>query len=189
MADLEIVAPVSPEAWEKWLEKHHTTSPGVWLRMFKKDSGKLNLTYSQAVMINLCFGWIDSVRHKGDHESFLQRCTPRKKGGMWSKLNTEFVEKMTKEGKMRPAGMKEVEDAKRDGRWDRAYERQGWSKTPPDFLKELKKTPKAFAFYETLNKVNKYAIYFRLQSAKKPETREKRLKKFLQMMREGKKFH
>ena len=90
---------------------------------------------------------------------------------------------------MRAAGMKEVEDAKRDGRWARAYERQGWSKTPSDFLKELKKTPKAFAFYEGLSKVNKYAIYCRLQNAKKPETREKRLQKFLEMMREGKKFY
>lgn len=189
MKDLEIVAPKSPEDWEKWLEKHHATSPGVWLRMFKKDSGKLNLTYKEAVMINLCFGWIDSVRYKGDHESFLQRCSPRRKGGNWSKLNTEFVEELLKQGRMRPAGMKEVDDARRDGRWKRAYRNQGWSVTPKDFVKEVKKFPKAFAFYEGLNKANKYAIYFRLQTAKKPETRAKRFKKFIRMMKDGEKFH
>ncbi len=189
MAELPIVAPTSAQGWEDWLDANHTTSKGVWLRLFKKDSGKQNLTYPESIVIALCFGWIDGVRHKGDDLSYLQRFTPRRKGGNWSKINVASVERLTKEGKMRRAGMKEVEDAKKDGRWDRAYHGQGKADGPPDFLEALKKNKKALAFYESLNKTNTYAIYHRLQTAKKPETRKKRFDTFLEMMKNGKKLY
>lgn len=186
---LPVFAAKDPAAWEQWLEKNHATERGVWLRLYKKDSGRQLLTYPESIVIALCFGWIDGVRHKGDAASFLQRFTPRKKNGNWSRINVASVERLIKEKRMRPAGMKEVEEAKADGRWARAYDGQKAATAPEDFMKELKKDKKALAFYESMSKVNKYAISYRLQSAKKPETRAKRFALFLQMMKDGKKFY
>lgn len=189
MQDVPTVSPTSPEDWEAWLEKNHDKEKGAWLKMFKKHSRKHNLTHQQAIIGGLRFGWIDGVRYKGDDEYFLQRFTPRTKRSPWSKINVGYVGELIKAGRMHAAGMKEVEAAKADGRWDRAYDSGANSAAPEDFLKELKKNKKAFAFYQSLNKANTYAIHYRLQTAKKPETRERRMKLILTMMREGKKFH
>jgi uncharacterized protein YdeI (YjbR/CyaY-like superfamily) len=185
---LAIFAPEEPAAWEAWLDENHLQSAGVWLRLYKKDSGKRKLTYEEAVVIALCFGWIDGVKQKGDDESFLQRFTPRKKGSAWSEINTARVERLIQAGRMRAAGLKEVEAAKVDGRWARAYAPQSKATAPEDFMQELRKDKQALAFYESLNKVNQYAISYRLQTAKKPETRQKRLQHFLAMMKNGEKF-
>lgn len=175
--------------WEKWLAKNHAISDGVWLRIPKKDSGLPSLTYAEALDAALCYGWIDGQKRSNDHHSWLQRFTPRSLKSGWSKRNTEHVERLTKAGRMRPAGVAAVEAAKRDGRWKAAYDSQGNSKIPEDFLKELSRDKRAQAFFNSLNKANLYSITYRLHTAKKPETREKRMKTILEMMSKGKKFH
>jgi uncharacterized protein YdeI (YjbR/CyaY-like superfamily) len=179
----------TPKAWRTWLEKNHSKSDGVWVRFYKKDSGKKSINYSQALDEALCFGWIDSLVNKYDTDSYIQKFTPRRSRSVWSKRNREHVARLIEEKKMTPAGLKMIESAKADGRWESAYDSPKDMKVPADFLKELKKDKKAFAFYQTLNKANLYAIAWRLQTAKKPETRERRLKTLLAMLAEGNKLH
>lgn len=176
-------------AMETWLEKNHGTSAGIWLRIFKKASGKSSVTYDEALDAALCFGWIDGLKHAHDAESWLQKFTPRTKRSGWSKRNTEHIARLMKAKRMRSAGIAAVEAAKKDGRWDRAYDAASSSTIPEDFLKELRKNKKAKAFFDTLNKANLYAISYRLQTAKKPETRERRMQAILAMLAEEKKFH
>ena len=172
-----------------WLEKNHAKSDGLWLRMFKKGTGEKSVTYAEALDQALCHGWIDSQVKSFDQLSWIQKFTPRRPGSGWSKLNTQHVERLTKAGAMAPAGLKAVEAAKADGRWKAAYASPKNASPPEDFLKELAKNKKAKAFFGTLNRANVYAIVYRLQTAKKPETREKRLKTILAMMEQGKAFH
>jgi uncharacterized protein YdeI (YjbR/CyaY-like superfamily) len=172
-----------------WLEQSHVASSGIWLRFYKKASGEESLTYAQALDQALCFGWIDGQKKPFDAQSWLQRFTPRRPKSTWSKINTEHVARLTKTGMMTAAGLKAVEAAKADGRWQAAYASQRDAAPPEDFLKELGKSKKAKAFFETLNKANVYAIVYRLATAKKPETRAKRMKAILAMMAQGKKFH
>lgn len=179
----------TPQEWEEWLEKHHADTTAVWLRFYNKASGKKVFTYAQALDVALCFGWIDGLVNKYDSDSHLQRFTPRRKQSNWSKRNTEHIERLTKLGKMRPAGIAEVEAANQDGRWDRAYDSPANITLPEDFLKELSKNKKAKKFFDTLSKTNLYAIAYRLQTAKKPETRERRKKIMLEMLEKGEKFH
>ncbi len=179
----------SQKKWREWLEKNHGTSNGVWLKIFKKDSGKKTVTYAEALDEALCFGWIDGQKNKYDDLSFLQKFTPRRPRSIWSKRNQEHVARLTKEARMTTAGLKEIETAKKDGRWERAYDSAKNMEVPSDFLKQLKKNKKAHDFFQTLNKTNKFAIAFRLHTAKKPETRERRMKIFLTMMERGEKFH
>lgn len=187
--DIPIISFKSAKDWGSWLAENHATSNGIWLRIFKKDSGKETVTYAQALDEALCCGWIDGQTQKYDEESWLQKFTPRRARSVWSKRNTEHITRLMDEGKMKPAGLKEVESAKRDGRWQKAYESPSKMTVPEDFIKELSKNKKAKAFFETLNKVNTYAITWRLQTAKKPETREKRMKTILEMLAKGEKFH
>ncbi|MDE2590246.1 MAG: YdeI/OmpD-associated family protein, partial [Patescibacteria group bacterium] len=158
-------------------------------RIFKKDTGIKSIDYAQALDVALCYGWIDGQKKTHDEKSWLQKFTPRRSKSMWSKRNVEHVARLIKLGKMKPAGLKEVETAKRDGRWEKAYTSPSTMIMPRDFMEELSKNKKAKAFFKTLNKANTYAIGWRLETAKKPETREKRMKSILEMLTKGKKFH
>lgn len=187
--DLEVRAFSTQKEWHSWLFKHGSTEPGIWLRMYKKASGKPTITYDEALDEALCFGWIDGIARRFDEESYVQRFTPRRKKSIWSKRNIEHIDRLTKEGRMQPGGLAEVERAKADGRWAQAYDSPANTEIPADFLKELAKDKKAETFFKTLNKTNTYAIAWRLQTAKKPETRERRMKVILEMLHTGEKFH
>jgi uncharacterized protein YdeI (YjbR/CyaY-like superfamily) len=187
--EMQVISFASSEEWRKWIEENHTKSNGVWLRLFKKDSDEKTVTYAEAVEEALCYGWIDGQKNKYDAESYIQKFTPRRPKSIWSKINTEKAERLIQEGKMAKAGMQQVELAKADGRWQQAYDSPENMKMPEDFLQQLSKNKKAKAFFDGLNKANLYAIAWRLQTAKKPETRDKRMKEILVMMSEGKKFH
>lgn len=179
----------SPKAWARWLEANHDTPQGIWLRFFKKDSGIKTVSYAEALDEALCYGWIDGQVKKNDEKSWLQKFTPRRPKSMWSKRNTDHVARLTELGRMKPSGLQEVEAAKADGRWQKAYDSPGAMTVPEDFLQKLSKNVKSMAFYTTLNKANLYAIAWHLQTAKKPETREKRMKMILEMMKKGERFH
>lgn len=172
-----------------WLEKNHLHSEGIWLRIFKKDSHEKSLSYAEALDQALCFGWIDGQKRPFDTLSWLQKFTPRRPKSRWSERNTQHVERLMKAGTMAPAGMAAVEAAKADGRWKTAYASSGSARPPEDFLKELSKNKKAEAFFRTLNKADIYSIVYRLETATKPETRERRMKTILAMMEQGKTFH
>lgn len=176
------------QKWREWLDKNHAASNGLWVRIFKKASGKKTVTHQQALDEALCFGWIDGQRNKHDEVSFLQKFTPRRPRSLWSKRNRENVERLIKEKRMMPAGFSEIEKARKDGRWDNAYDSPKNMEVPADFLKELKKNKEAYEFFKTLNKTNKFAIAFRLHTAKRPETRERRMKQFLELMERGEKL-
>lgn len=188
-ADLAIIPFSSPAEWEQWLEQNHPVSKGIWLQMFKKGSGIASVNYAEALDVALCYGWIDGQLKSLDELSYMQRFTPRRPKSIWSKRNIEHIDRLTKEGRMKPAGLKEAEAAKADGRWDVAYDGQGTMELPDDFLEVLSRNKKAFDFHESLNKANKYAIAWRIQTAKRPETREKRIKEILEMLNREEKFH
>jgi len=188
-AEMPVVSFKSEKLWEKWLATNHSKLNGVWLQFFKKASGTVAVNYAEALDVALCYGWIDGQVKKHDEHSWLQKFTPRRPKSIWSKRNIEHVERLTKEGRMKPSGLKAAEEAKNDGRWERAYDSPGKMEVPEDFLNELSKNKKAKTFFESLNKSNKYAIAWRLQTAAKPETRTKRMKAILEMLKSGKKFH
>ena len=188
-SDQPIISFNSPQEWNSWLEQNHGNSNGVWLRIFKKDTGIPTTTHAQALQEALCFGWIDGQAKKYDEHSYLQKFTPRRTKSIWSKRNVEYVAQLEKEGRMKPAVREQIEAAKADGRWDRAYDSPVNMTMPEDFLTELAKNEKALAFFKTLNKTNTFAIGWRLQTAKKPETREKRMKMILEMLAREEKFH
>jgi uncharacterized protein YdeI (YjbR/CyaY-like superfamily) len=179
----------SSAEFRRWLEKNHAGSDGLWLRIFKKDSSEKSLTYAEALDQALCYGWIDGQKKSFDELSWLQKFTPRRSKSGWSKMNTQHVERLTKAGEMTSAGVEAVEAAKADGRWKAAYASPRNASPPEDFLKELRKNRKAKAFFGTMNKANVYSIVYRLQTAKRPETRKKRMKLILAMMDQGKTFH
>jgi len=186
---MEILPFKSSAEFRRWLGKNHAKSDGIWLHFFKKDSGVKSVTYAEALDQALCYGWIDGQAKPFDGLSWLQRYTPRRPRSLWSKNNTLHVERLVKAGAMAPAGMKAVEEARADGRWKAAYSSSRNAAPPADFMKALAKNKKARAFFETLNKANVYAIVYRLETAKKPETRARRMKLILEMMDQGKKFH
>jgi uncharacterized protein YdeI (YjbR/CyaY-like superfamily) len=179
----------SSAEFRSWLEENHTTVDGLWLRIFKKDSGRRSITYAEALDECLCFGWIDGQKKPGDEHSWLQRITPRRARSVWSNVNTQHVERLIKTKRMTGQGLAVVEAAKADGRWQAAYESPRNAAPPEDFLKALGKDKKARAFFETLNKANIYAIVYRLRTAKKPETRERRMKLILEVLARGETFH
>jgi uncharacterized protein YdeI (YjbR/CyaY-like superfamily) len=184
-----ILAFASSSKWEAWLENNHASAKDVWLRMFKKDSGKRTVSYAEALDVALCYGWIDGQKKSHDAESWIQKFTPRRPRSIWSRTNTDHVTRLHKSGKMKPAGLVAVEAAKRDGRWQAAYDSPKKAVIPADFIKALGKNRKARAFFETLNKTNLYSISWRLQTARKPETRERRMTAILEMLTEVRKFH
>ncbi len=179
----------SPAEFRRWLAKSHAQSDGIWLRIYKKGASEPSVTYAQALDQALCYGWIDGQKQKFDQDSWLQRFTPRRSRSGWSKINTQHAERLMKSGQMTPTGLKAIEAAKLDGRWKAAYDSPGNAVPPDDFLRELSKNRKARAFFETLNKRNTYAIVYRLQTAKKPETRTKRIQQFVAMLARNEKLH
>jgi len=187
--DFPIISFATSKKWESWLSKNHSKLNGIWLQFYKKDSKVKSVTYAQALDGALCYGWIDGQSKKYDEESWIQKFTPRRLKSIWSKRNRENVERLYKSGKMTDAGLRVVESAKADGRWERAYDSPSTMKIPDDFLKELSKYKKAKTFFDTLNKANTYSIAWRIQTAKKPETRERWKKRILEMLKKGEKFH
>jgi uncharacterized protein YdeI (YjbR/CyaY-like superfamily) len=185
----EIVSFPSSKLWERWLARNHKLQEGVWLRFFKKDSGVPSVTYAEALDEALAYGWIDGQLKPYDAKSWLRKFTPRRPKSPWSKRNIEHVQRLTKAGRMKSPGLEEVRAAKGDGRWENAYDPGSTMELPADFLKRLSLNKKAKAFFSTLNKSNTYAIGWRLQTAKKPETREKRMAAILAMLAKGEKFH
>ncbi|HKT84256.1 MAG TPA: YdeI/OmpD-associated family protein [Solirubrobacterales bacterium] len=188
MDDLPIIHFASREELESWLEEN-AGSNGLWLKIAKKGSGVPSVNYAEALELALCFGWIDSQKRGFDEVYFLQRFTPRRPGGKWSQINREKAEALIAEKKMRPAGLAEVEAAKGDGRWDAAYASQSKAKVPDDLQRELGRNEAAREFFAGLDGANRYAILYRLEEAKKPETRERRLRKFVEMLERGEKIH
>jgi uncharacterized protein YdeI (YjbR/CyaY-like superfamily) len=175
----------SDAAWEDWLQDNNAVSDGVWIKMAKKDSGIESVRYPEVLESALCFGWIDGRREALDERYFLQRFTPRRLRSKWSRINREKVERLIADARMRPAGLAEVERAKADGRWEAAYEGQKRITVPDDLQRELDARPNAKAFFGELSSQNRYAILYRLHEAKKPETRARRLAKFVEMLEAG----
>ena len=188
-AEQPVIAFETAEGWEAWLAKNHAESNGIWLRFFKKGTGIASINYAEALDEALCYGWIDGQGKSHDEQSYIQKFTPRRPRSVWSKRNTEHIRRLTNAGRMKPAGLAEVEAAKKDGRWARAYAPPSAATLPDDFVRELNKNKKAKAFFETLNKRNTYPITFRLENARKPETRERRLREILAMLERGEKFY
>jgi uncharacterized protein YdeI (YjbR/CyaY-like superfamily) len=172
-----------------WLRKNHSRSDGIWLRIFKKGSGVATITYAEALDEALCFGWIDGQKKPFDEQCWLQKFTPRRPKSGWSKINTQHVARLIQSGEMTSAGLKEIDAAKADGRWKMAYHSFANAAVPADFLAALAKYKTAKAFFETLNKTNLYSIVYRLQTAKKPETRERRMRTIIEMLARQEKFH
>lgn len=175
--------------WEEWLAEHHAAADGVWIMVAKKASGIASVTHDEALDVALCYGWIDGQGKTFDDTYYLQKFTPRRPKSLWSKRNIEKVTALTAAGKMQPAGLAEVEAAKRDGRWDAAYDSPKNMVIPEDFMQALGENEQALAFFNTLNQANKYAIGWRLQTAKKPETRQRRFDALLAMLERGEKLH
>jgi uncharacterized protein YdeI (YjbR/CyaY-like superfamily) len=190
MADeLPIQLFAGPAELEAWLEENHASSQGAWLKIAKKGATEPSVTYDEAVELALCFGWIDSQVRRFDDQHYVQRFTPRRPRGRWSKINREKAEALIEAGRMRPTGLAEVEAAQADGRWEAAYEGQRTAEVPPDLQRELDANPVAAEFFASLSSANRYAIVYRLDDAKKPETRERRLRKFVAMLERGEKIH
>ena len=187
--DLTMLLCESPAEWETWLEEYHAISPGVRLQIAKKDSGKVSVSYAEALEVALCYGWIDGQKQALDDKFFLQKFTKRRPKSIWSKVNTQKVTDLISQGRMRSSGLQAVEAAKQDGRWDMAYDSSSRAVVPEDFQAELDKNPEAKDFFATLNKANRYAIYFRIQTAKKAETRRVWIEKFIVMLTEHKKLY
>lgn len=184
-----ILAFASPEEWEAWLEREHASSDGVWLKFAKKGSGVASVAYAEAVEVGLCYGWIDSQALSLDERFYLQKFTPRRARSKWSRVNRDKVAALMKQGRMKPAGLAQVEAAKKDGRWEAAYASPADVEVPEDLQRALDASPKAAEFFATLNKSNRYAIVYQLQDAKKPETRTRRLEKFVGMLERGEKLY
>ena len=174
-----------PEEFRAWLREHHDTSPGIWMKLAKKGSGLTTVTYDEAVEVALTFGWIDGQARAGDDTYWLQGFTRRRPRSPWSKRNRQRAEALIAAGAMEPSGLAEVEQARADGRWDRAYEGPRTAEPPPDLLEALAARPAARDFFATLNSTNRFAILYRIQDAKRPETRARRIAKFVDMLERG----
>jgi uncharacterized protein YdeI (YjbR/CyaY-like superfamily) len=189
MAELPILLFETQDAWASWLEQHHGRAPGIWLRLAKKATGIASIDYSQALEVALCYGWIDGQKKGYDESSWLQKFTPRGAKSIWSKINRDKAQRLIESGRMQPAGMTAIESAQRDGRWDAAYDSQRSAAVPGDLQAALDANPAAQAFFETLNSTNRYAILFRIQTAKKPETRARRIEQFIAMLARNEKLY
>jgi len=176
-------------AWDAWLAKNQNTAEGIWMRIAKKASGTKSITYPEAVEIALCHGWIDGLKRPESETAWLQRFTPRRKKSIWSEINREKALALIASGRMKPAGLAEVERAKLDGRWEAAYASPKSATMPADFRKELDRHPKADAFFKTLSKANSYAIMWRIQTAKRAETRARRIQTYIEMLEKGETIH
>lgn len=187
--DLPIIAFDSEREWQEWLEANHATSPGVWMKIAKKASGVQTASYPAVLDTAICFGWIDGQRRALDTRYFLQRFTPRRPRSKWSRVNREKATKLVEEGRMRPAGLAEVQRAREDGRWDAAYEAQSRATVPDDLQRALDCNPKAQAFFATLDSQNRYAVLYRIQDARRAQTRARRIEQFVAMLNAGEKVY
>ena len=186
---MEVMSFANPQELRVWLLANSDRSEGIWLQIYKKASGVTSVTYAEALDQALCFGWIDGQRKSFDGQSWIQRFTPRRSKSGWSKINTQHAERLIESGEMTPTGLKEIKAAKADGRWTAAYDSFTNACIPEDFLKKLAQNKMAFVFFKTLNKTNLYAIAYRLQTAKKPETRERRIQAIIEKLSRREKFH
>jgi uncharacterized protein YdeI (YjbR/CyaY-like superfamily) len=180
--DLPVLGFADQGAWEFWLAQQHAVSAGVWLKIPRKGSGAPGVSYPDALAVALCYGWIDSQKDRLDDDHWLQRFSPRRPGSRWSKINTEKAAELIEAGLMQPAGMREVELARADGRWDAAYHGQRAITVPDDLAAELARNEAAAAFFATLSGANRYAILYRIGDAKRPETRARRIAKYVAML-------
>jgi uncharacterized protein YdeI (YjbR/CyaY-like superfamily) len=187
--EIPILLFAKPKDWEVWLKANHAHSSGLWLRLAKKNSGVESLTYAEALDIALCYGWIDGQKKSYDDATWLQKFTPRGTRSIWSKINREKAEGLIKSKRMKPAGLKAIESAKQDGRWDAAYDSQSKVTVPDDFQAALDQNAKAKAFFATLKSANRYAILFRIHTAKKAETRSRRIQQFIEMLENHETIH
>jgi uncharacterized protein YdeI (YjbR/CyaY-like superfamily) len=183
------IAFASRDDWADWLTEHHDADEGVWLKLAKKGSGIASVTQAEAVEVALCFGWIDGQAKPVDDDYWLQRFTPRRARSRWSKINRDRATALIERGEMHPAGLREVERAKADGRWDAAYASPSTATVPDDLQAALDADDEASAFFATLDSANRYAILYRVQDAKRPETRARRIEKYVAMLREHRKIH
>lgn len=186
---LPVLAFASPAEWRAWLAENHEASKGLWLKIAKKGSGIASVTYDEALDVALCYGWIDGQKDSFDDAYFLQKFAPRGSRSKWSKINRDRATRLIESGTMAPAGLRAIEQARADGRWDAAYDGQRTATVPDDLQCALDQSPEARAFFAQLNSVNRYAILFRIHDAKKPETRARRIEKFIAMLAEGKKIY
>ena len=187
--DLPVVAFGSQQAFEVWLTSQPADCRGLWLKIAKKASGIASISRAEAVDSALCHGWIDGQLDSFDGNYWLIRFTPRQPASKWSEINRARAQELVALGRMRPSGLKEIERAKKDGRWDAAYAAQSTAQVPDDLARALAKSKKAKAFFETLDSKNRFAILYRVHSAKKPETRAARIEKFVAMLVEGETLH
>jgi len=188
-AELLVLAFRSAVEWEDWLDAEHERSAGVWLKIAKRNAAIPTVSYAEALDAALCFGWIDGQKRALDEDYWLQRFTPRKPGSRWSKINTEKAGALIAAGLMRQAGLREVELAKSDGRWDQAYSGQRTITVPDDLRAALDASPLAAEFFETISSVNRYAILYRIGTVKRPETRARKIAHYVQMLAERKTLH
>jgi uncharacterized protein YdeI (YjbR/CyaY-like superfamily) len=187
--DLPVIPFDSADAWEAWLSEHHESSPGVWLKFAKRDSGIDSVRYPEAVEAALAHGWIDGQARRLDDEWYVQRFTPRTARSRWSRINRDKAIALIERGAMKPAGLAEVERAKADGRWDAAYASPRAAKVPDDLQRALDASPAAQEFFSRLDGNNRYAILHRIEEAKRPDTRARRIAKFVAMLEAGEKIH
>lgn len=187
--ELPIILFDDQAAWAAWLDEHHADSPGVWMRVAKKGAPYASVSYAEALDVALCYGWIDSQKKTFDQHSFLQKFGPRGARSIWSKVNREKVHALTEAGRMKPAGLLAVESGKADGRWDAAYDPASTATVSDDLRAALDANPKAKEFFATLNGANRYAILFRVQTARKPETRARRIATLVEMLERNEKIH
>lgn len=186
---LPVVPFASPAEWEAWLAERHTTAKGLWIKLAKKGSGVASVTYAEALDVALCYGWIDGQSAGVDETLWLQRFTPRGPRSVWSKVNREHVARLTEAGRMRPAGIAAVEQARTDGRWDRAYDPPSRATVPEDLQRALDANPAAATFFATLDSRNRYAVLHRIETVKKPQTRARRIEQFVAMLGRGEKLY
>ncbi len=173
------------DSWARWLREHHASEQGIWLRFAKAASALESVSYSEALDLALCHGWIDGQKRTFDSDSWLLKFTPRRKRSVWSKKNREHVERLIRSGEMHPAGLAQVEAAKADGRWDRAYDSPANAMIPEDFQAALDSHPEAAEFFATLKSASRYSMLYRIQTAVKPETRARRVSEYIEMLSRG----
>jgi uncharacterized protein YdeI (YjbR/CyaY-like superfamily) len=179
----------SDDEFAAWLAEQHDSLPGVWLKIAKKGRGIDTVTHAEALETAICFGWIDGQRRALDDDWFLQRFTPRKARSRWSRINRDKALALIESGRMHDAGLREVERAREDGRWDAVYEGQRRASIPADLQAAFDAEPRAREFYETLSSQNRYAVVYRVEEAKRPETRARRIEKFVAMLARGEQLH
>jgi uncharacterized protein YdeI (YjbR/CyaY-like superfamily) len=187
--DLPMMQFKRQEDWTSWLDKNHTSSTGVWLRLAKTSSEIASVSYAEALDVALCYGWIDGQKKSYDKATWLQKFTPRGERSIWSRINREKAEELIRNGQMKPAGLQAIQRAQQDGRWETAYDSPSQASVPSDLQAALDKNAEAKAFFATLNSQNRYAILYRIQTAKKAETRAARIEQFIHILEKHEKLH